>query len=632
MTDSFKITDGTTEFEVVYNSSTQANYKLMMGGSIGVPEPAVLLHQPDDSHAVPVRAYNPNRTVFLTMDIKGADWDDVLNQIAKLKRMVDGANSQAIRYWLDNRTVSRVRLDILLDGATNSTMIPVLWGTVDDSESYYSATAALNKRARGVVIALNVLPWGEGAAITLKNYISNPGVYVDDGTIASGWSDTSGTGTASINTTNYLVGTQSQKYVETATGTGLVAPSVTSSGAEMSGYAWVYVESGTITARLRNTTDGTTVDSVALTAGSSTGSDRSEVGAGGQTWYRVPLVGPVTTGKAHRVEFVAGAATTFNVDAVYLGLAAAIPSGWSSFRELDNRNDISDTNPTFNNWIDTWGLPGDLPALVNWTWGGASWVSWIGQAIDGKTKAAARIYWIEGEGMTGSPGANWSTTVDANRAGGHYEQFDGTTGAVTSGDISFVYGSAFAANALTSNDWRVFAIARSDKTASTIDMTLTIATDQNYELASTATFTAINTWEFLDLGLIMARDIYASEVANVNLLLKFAVTTPVSGDTIDIDSIMLIPADRAFMVSSFGSIESTATYINGNERYIAGADDSGRKENNVMGELWTVESGPITTRTIRAVTTTNATTHVLTVAQTVAIEATPRVRHLLGTL
>ena len=131
------LSDGTVTVDLIYDPGTQDEYALHYGLNIGLEETIVLQHVPDFGESRPVRAEDPDRTVFAGLHVLGTDIDSVENSVIALKRWVDGANQQALAYHMDG-IVDEIVFTIKPDGGTNATENSVKWGFVDDSGAFYS--------------------------------------------------------------------------------------------------------------------------------------------------------------------------------------------------------------------------------------------------------------------------------------------------------------------------------------------------------------------------------------------------------------------------------------------------------------------------------------------------------------
>jgi len=202
--------------------------------------------------------------------------------------------------------------------------------------------------------------WEATTTYSLENYLGNPHFEQGDITgLAKKWYEV-GTPTTTLDTTTYLIGTQSQKIVTgTAGSDGIVSDAV--SAAETSGvaYAWIYKASGDdITVILWDSTASVSRASAKY----STAGWATKTGANGNTWKRVVVSSDSLVSGNNHVLYVerystdATQATTFYVDQCYLELGTSTtPTGWASARNIVNAGDV--------NYWDFADMPGDRDAL-----------------------------------------------------------------------------------------------------------------------------------------------------------------------------------------------------------------------------------------------------------------------------
>lgn len=327
MADSFKIIGGdlpTEVYELLYDAQNQADYKLQYNSNVQAEMPDVLMHMPDFGEELPIRGTDRDRTVFLGAHIFGTNWDDVWNNLNKLKRMIDGAHSQALQYWTE-KDVPPVFLRVQLDGMTHYTNIPVKYGFVDDGRAPYESASILNKVALGVTIMLRVGPYGLGAPFVLQNELaSSPHMLFEGGTagLAANLTAVGSLTSQQIDNAYGIIG-PSQKLVIPNAGTvgvetGDIAAPI---GTHLEGYAWLHVGVGSNTCTVQLFDGGgNEIDSISCVAGTG---DMTLYDRFGNSWERFPVSGVITTAANANLRIVrlsadANAVTTIWIDQLYL--------------------------------------------------------------------------------------------------------------------------------------------------------------------------------------------------------------------------------------------------------------------------------------------------------------------------
>ena len=637
MADSFKIIWGTRDVdqaELIYNASTQTDYSLHHGSRFTAEMPDVLNHLPDFDEAQPVRGTNRDRTVTLIYDGHGSDVDDLLNNQAALKRAVDGADSQALRYWTD-KDVPRVVLRVKLEGATNYTDIPIKYGVVNDGAALYGGAARSNDKALGTIVQLRVSPYGEGAEFTLSNVIGSSPHMIEDSDgdgLPDGWTETQSL-LKQINTTSFLTGNQSFQFAYGAAGgEGIYTSLGAATATTISLYVWcrvggadeadiVLYDQTATTTRATKTLDSTDSNSV---------SDLTAVGANGSTWYRVVIENQsITNGNTHRL-YIYGknASDTVYVDCAYAEYGiASCPAGFSSASTLRCINDPeTGANEDRISYIDLSLLPGDAPPLIKTQIarqsGTISGYYFIGSRVsDGNQRAADYTYYVASPDLTAA-GIFGSPTVDGAVAAG--DRWGNTYISMTAdGDGSDICTVSYSTSDLEeffNADRRIMVIAQTDDLQNNLKLTDTDGEN--------ITFTAINTWELLDLGLIYKADrpfdLYSGSqnafVINVNLTN--------ANKKVYVDAVLCFPTNGEFFIGEGSIGASQNAYILPVDRqYYA---DSTPALDTSRGSLWYAKPGYINNRYFFTLAASDK-EHELDYQYKVTFTVTPRTRHLLGT-
>jgi len=653
MANSAILSDGTTEYEFVYDAATQDDYKLRYGMSVGGSEPAPLWHNPDSAPPQLVRLTNQNQVIFLTTIVFGTDRNDVLNNLVPIKRWVDGGDQQAARYHTEG-DVDKIYCRIQLDGATNYTDWTVVYGSVDDSKAFYNPVSDKNTLALDVTVMLICEPLGDGASFTMNNDLDgDPGMTRFISGTAYGLTAV-GTPTLTANTTNYLSGASSQRIVtDSSTTEGVQTNTVTcSTSTNIRAFVWVQANAGAddLTIALLDGS-GNTIDSETFDPGNPANYDKTAVGSAGSTWYRYALSGQNTAAADARlrIQRASGDATTnstYNIDNLYLRQSTTVtPDAWMSSATVVNRHDHDGTNINRINVIDGWGIPGDSDALMTWRFNMVSIANNTGKRgifalrTDGTIKNANFKHWYGSDEIDASSAGtgSWAlSTAAAGRTEGEYARF--TSGATDdTGTIQFQFADITDLRQFMSSPRRIFALARSSNIASTIEINA-IEPTADFDTAP-ASFSTANEWELLDLG-VHAPIKLSDEATGVTTgeYHEYKVTAPATSVTIDIDAIVHLPKeDGHFIVTNTEAV----TVTNNHNLTLDGPNEivltAGRgKQHAFRGEFWTAPAG-IGWRLYWILVDNDVVTpayneHTLADSAELTCVVVPRTRHLLGTL
>lgn len=614
----------------------------------------VLLHTPHDTAPRPVRATDGLRTATIVVDysVTSPDtWLQIIQELNKLKRLVDGERSLAIRHWLYGDTAP-VFLDVTpYNSGGTKTRHPIMWGYVDDSAAYWNEAAVAQKyTARNVTITLILAEYGyDTTTVTLKNDLtSSPGMTedTDDDGLADGLAKTAGA-TATIDTDTWLIGGQSQKIVAAAGTDGIETDGTVVNSTDVAAFAWVAITSGTVRVILRDATAGSNIETADISAADTSAADAIYT-FNGTTWYRVPLVSSSwSSGNTCRIQVKAtGAAATFYVDGLYLEAGGtAVPAwGWMSARNIDNRNDIRSTSAALENYlnyIDVWGLIDDAPAYarvkITTDTSAAADVFMLSSFTDGKYPVANVKHWFDsqesGIATTSVLNGSWSSQADAGRADGTYLRLTSTSVGATTGSVTFTYGGATAARAFAKTDKRVFAIARTNSTGISKGdyMNLYLVTDTDKTRFTRAEFTTADTWELIDLGVLNIAGIVPDDAPGVPYVSWKASIESVAGDpsNTDFDALLTIPIDNDFIIAQMTVPSTEEAWIDGIQNgVINGYTENNRFQENVLGEWRHIYPG-VTNRLIFVVTQ-DSYAHDLTDSMTVELEIRRNTRQLVG--
>ena len=633
MADSFILTDGTWSQELIYSAGVQTKYRATYGASVQMSAPDVLMHTPDFGESLPVRGIDSDRMAAFNMHLlPDTNWDNIYNSIAAIKRKVDGAHSQALRYWTDG-DVSRVVLRVQLDGATNYTDIPVKFGLVDDSGSFYTPVDILNQLARNVGIILTVAPYGEGVAIPLRNDLPSSPHFIEDSNsdgIADGVTNTGGGfGWSTLATGNGgMMGGRYQSCTAFSGASTLSAEfdAVTIAiSTSIVAYFICLVDTGFDPARLiLQDGAGTIIQSKTLHPADSGGvSSASYTDGDGNTWYKIELSG-TNSGAANcslRWERNAsddtGLGCLLLIDAVYLETGqTAVPNAWCSTSDIENRYDPTSANEERINYLDFWGIPGDSDALVQYTvthtTTSADAIIISNTADKGDSLIQQIQYWIEDSELSTGASIDWTNQTGTGTSADSYQQLilpsvlDRTAATMTNGDE------------LRKTPLRVFAGVYMTTTNPGLRMQVG-ATWTDYKTVSTA-----NTWELIDYGIIIPShaDVEYPTSSSLGVTLDSDNASP---GTIRVDFIIVIPADNFMTIAPDPS--GTIWYVDGKNNNVNNSD---RVAWGYLGDIGKLKSGNRSNR----LTFFMHTGELFDLTNTMAISGinvTPRTRHLLGT-
>jgi hypothetical protein len=647
MADTFLLTEG------LYDSSTQPNYALHYGSRIASKETRVQQHVPDYGLSTPVRATDPDRTAYFRLHVladTGETMDDVLNKIATLKRWVDGADQQALRFHRD-RDVNEIQLKTKKDGATYFTLHSVKWGFVDDGGSHYSSQKRGTAFAKDVVVMLTLAPYGvsDTTSVMRNDLFSSPHFIEDSNAddLADGWNEV-GTPTSTLDTSIALIGNQSQKVLtDDSTTEGIYSDSVTISNSDVVyAYAWVAVTLGNnVTVALYDNVGLIQAKEIAI--GDSGGvSDRSAISPtdGSTVFYRVVVTGTASGSATSAYLQIArdigdaDTATVFYVDGCYLeydSSAVSVPKvAWISSCNIDNRNDIQSTSQAtenYLNYIDVWGVPGDVDAQVRWLFSGAtaSVSHIIGKRTDGVILACEHRHWIEDDEIT-LTGSDWSSQVDAARTDGTYIQF--TAGGSTDYCTLTLTGSD--ARGMGRGPLRCYAIGKASSASNGVYAEYRVG--DVFVANDTVLATNTATWELWDLGLINVdgnTPFYDPEVEYWYFV--FRLYGVASSGTVDVDALVFVPTEE-FMITPENSDTINYNVIDGfYDRFIEASDVLGQYQYElpVLGTMYRLTPGTVTNRLVVQMHTDTSGNpdHTLADALQMTAYIKPRTRHLLGT-
>jgi hypothetical protein len=366
MTDVLKLSDGTTDCDLMFSSAP--GFQLLAGGlKFATPEHENLYHSSEWQDGEELARHKlENRVWPMKLALKSSSSDDnIANELIKLNRLI----RQARRYQLAG-DVSKVYLHIKLDGATNWTRFDLIDAVLESADifSYFNRKSGDVKFDGAIGLELTTTSFGYGEEVALANELGTPHFEEDgdsDG-LADQWNESAGTETTSLDTTIYLLGSQSQEVITNTTSShGIYSDTVTVSGVDnIASYAWLFCTSGSDEVTLDVQADSTgSIGTATYSAATET-----DTGANSNTWKRLDVIGSTTasdTTLTMRVERLSGGAskaTTFYIDKTYLQLdATSVPDGWASCRRIYQHSDSDEGTVVY---IDVVGIHGDLPAPI----------------------------------------------------------------------------------------------------------------------------------------------------------------------------------------------------------------------------------------------------------------------------
>jgi hypothetical protein len=416
ISDTIKLTDGTTEIDLFFDT---AGFELLVQGTkFGVAPHDSLYHTSEweDGEDL-VRTRLENRKWPLRLAVRGSTDDDVIDTLASFNRLA----RQASQYWKE-KNVDKVYLEIKLEGATNTTYYDVMEIEPDgvDFFNFFNRTSQEIIFGDGLSITVTTKPWGYGDEETLANELKTPHFEedADSNGLADNWTE-SGTPTTTLDTSTFLIGSQSQKVVTDASTTeGVYSDTVSvSTAGNFVSYAWVYRASGDdITLDIQGDSSGS-IGTAKYNAATKTEDDDDS-----NTWKRLDVSGATTSGDStlsmyvRRLSGDASAATTYYLDKTYLQLGTTTtPDSWMSYRNVRNHYDTGDGDI---NYFDV-DVLGDLqsPIEMDITATTASTGASLMYIVNTR---GAHITYLEAERDFNGRADSWTEQSDTSASNGKY--------------------------------------------------------------------------------------------------------------------------------------------------------------------------------------------------------------------
>lgn len=455
MANTITVKGGRRDIDLEWVPTTQEVWRIVNGTRIVVAEPDVTIAEPETGAPTVVNVNErPHRWQFRLAafdDATNADWDNVFDAVAELKRLVHGSDALCL-HWPDGMG-ARIYLSVQLDGAAVASEHTIMTGLVDDGRAYFNQAAQSNKVATDVRMILTVEPTGNLPMQTLRNDLTNASFWFGS-TTAPGWTFTGTTTNTLVSDIGFTPG-----YVQrcSASANGGVYSNAVSVPDGTSGvaYVWVYIEDsdGRVLVQIYNSTDASTVVSKTIYYQDSTAvSDKTKVDAAGNTWYRVSMSGTNSEGGARnwRLQCTASTnATDFNLDAPYMDVTTdttTVPDAWCSSSNLENCEGFTSG---VHNFIDLAHIPGDGLAKVR---------TKVVPAESGGSNQYFRYWWVSrryeldyGESIDSS---NDRVVVAASggtsdETGGGSWAFQNYSGSRLSGAVTFRFTSSASSDVAT---------------------------------------------------------------------------------------------------------------------------------------------------------------------------------------
>lgn len=612
----FTLTDGTTDIPLAYDPSSQYGYRLKFGAKIAANEPRVQWHESDDAPQKLMNLVDGNRNGFFSLFVDGSgDPDNVADDLIILRRWIDGEAQQAARAEIVG-DVPSIFLKIQLD--STATYHRVLYGFIDDSESFYDEESLINQIAENVVVYLSFSPYGQAESYTsLQNYLRNANFDFESSTsgLPSYWAK-SGAPTVSLDTSVKLFGIQSVSVVAGAAGLGINSSStILATATTVCGYAWIRLVSGSAQVSIRNFTTASWVDQQSLSS-DGTGSDMSRVDADGNTWYRVSPSGTVAVNDSIGLYVISyNGAATFNANGSYLTFGTVTPpDAWCSYYSIYGRGDQTTSNPDRINTFDIWGVPGDAPAAMKLTvTPSALRTVNISMWRDGRVSSSNMKHWYETITVSATTGSV-TTPSDASRSGGSYYRVTIAADGLITCELSL---SAEFYREVARQACNIFAIARSSAVSKA---TFQSPLDNQQALLQTN-----DTWEMLRVYSSAPADVNEDSAATSFLAFDIDVVTGTSM-TVDIDAIAIQFINQNFIAV----MGNTAYLIDGMTQRMFVATSA--RPTAHLGSLWRVIPGNVLNRFMFLGWDPDTSAHTLTDTYQVTAKLLPQTRHLLGTI
>jgi hypothetical protein len=576
---------GEKDFDLIWDSTETVPLATLPASITEESRPRPMWHVPggDDGSELIDLTYDDARWPLIVQLGAASDWSTLLEELAILRRVFRQAQAHAMgEPWADE-----VYVECEPDGSASSTYYTVKM-VEDRSGGYLAGTQVAQVMFDSLAITMTVAGDGYGDEETLDNAIQNGHMLIESAVAGQAANVTAqGTPTLTLDTTNKLIGAQSQKVVTDNSTTEGVYMAVTAAISTLAvAYVWIYHAGGDdLTVALTDGAGGNVHVKTLQVADAGGVSDKSVLDSEGNTWYRVSVTGTNSAAANFRVyvyRMVGDATqiTTYYVDGFYLetGTSTA-PNAWAGFPQVYNRDDPVAANPERVDRLDVWGIPGDRPAWFELTCD-TNTIEELAKAYVALNKqaAVADTHLLEIEDVGGG-------TADAYCSGGEFLRFTGAFSATLSLDPT-KYNDVY----------HILLRMRSS------DYTESIATIMNIGRGNTTIKSGIsnangNEWDLLYGGIVDLRtsDYWRSDLPSAgDDLVLGCVVVAISGN-IDVDYLLLLPArERQLIIcapelSLNNSVEKI--YLVGREKVFLAASTTNPERMEFLGELWELEPG-----------------------------------------
>ena len=366
-----------------------------------------------------------NRNILVGFQIKGTDATALGSAIGTVWEMLRKAEEFSV-----SGLGTQVQLKYQWEGAPSPVYFNILRGALDLGGQLHSPYLLKGTRIRNAALELTCEPFAVGTAETVENFLKDPSFEIAGSALAD-WTVTAGTGTVTRQT-GTGTGTAGAKY---GTAWGRVVR--TGGTAENNAYQeTTTLGSGTTVSvavwrRLLAATSGMSgqlrIESY-NSGGTLLSTSTANFTATGTVFTQTTITAFVTEATAATLRIIgalrSGTGTgTVEFDGFYLGTGTAIPTAWVSGRDVANHFD--DNGQAHINYLDIYGVPGDVPAAlqVKARENEAHTDFWVGARHAGRQRDAS--IFLEAENFTGSVIA-WNKVALVSASNGSIATGSGT--------------------------------------------------------------------------------------------------------------------------------------------------------------------------------------------------------------
>lgn len=628
MADSILLTDivnTQNDIELIYD--TDLLVYLRSSGTMGEGDKQLVWHTNDREPPKLIDTINTNGFMTFGVMVKKTAADATANSIAKVQRVLNQAEEASI---LD--AALPVYLKIQLDGATYATYRKAITGELNTTR--LTPAEWINKGNYNAILSLTLEPLGiDLDGFTLENWLQTPGFEEDtnsDG-LADNWTLV-GTPTMAIDTTNYLIYNQSQKFTAVAASGERIYQNIsTTSQTEAVLSMWTRVTAGSFRVLLYNVTSARDIVWADIDSTDSGGvSDKTQKDAAGNTWRRVTVSGTFTAGDTLRCYVLSlGGTSVGYFDAAYCQLGTqTAPRGWISYRGYDADVDVK---------LDTWDIQGDEDAIIEVV--NTSFPTttanrlYAGQYRDGRDAIGHKIAYGEYEWWSAITAQTSSARWGAGTALSGYTFANYATYNDNDTEATPWIRYAFDNNINAYNTWRAAAIVRTEETTNfaDIDITMRLNVTTTGPVIGRANFTAGQQWQLVVSNPFNVSDskrpFKLTPWSDIDIILEFDMSDHTYGaDAAVVDGVILLPASFGFVAAESSTHFSTPAIDGITERVRSGEYTDGI---DLRGGMWAVAPGKMS-RIVMIWALDEV--YDSSVKSTLKTYVYPRTRHLLGTV